>query len=517
MNIAVFDIGTNSIHMLIVEIRPDLSYEVLGHEKDTTRLGDGSFESHRLRKGAMQRAWGVVDRFYKIAKAAEAKKMIAVATSAVRDAKNGREFIREIYRRTGIRVQIISGHEEGRLIELAARSSVETRGQKTLVVDIGGGSMELILGDGKKHYYLESFPLGVARLTDLYLRKDPPSNSEIKELEEHIEKVLKKPARKLRKLKYSMVIGTAGTLINLGSMVYEDETSKPLDLVNHYDLDLDKLKKVHEKIIQMPLKERLNFPGLDSKRADIIVAGSVLVVALMKMLKVDDITLSGRGIREGMITDYIEKNKKKLHTEEASTDMREKCIWQLLKRWSSDTHHAEQVTKLALSVFDQTHKLHKLEKRERDILKFAALLHNIGYSVNYKRHHKHTFYLIMNSDLDGFKPEEIEMIAPTVAKVAAQGIDCKGPYPADTLYIKAFAGEFDGVVSMFHDQGQIATKLHGFGRGVTITAGLETVFTTPSHGTAFDIVGRGVATTGAFETAVRLAAEVARRRGAERG
>ena len=252
--------------------------------------------------------------------------MIAVATSAVRDAKNGREFIREIYRRTGIRVQIITGHEEGRLIELAARSSVETRGQKTLVVDIGGGSMELILGDGKKHFYLESFPLGVARLTDLYLHKDPPNNSEIKELEEHIEKVLKKPAKKLRKLKYSMVIGTAGTLINLGSMVYEDETSKPLDLINHYDLDQDKLKKVHEKIIRMPLKERLNFPGLDSKRADIIVAGSVLVTTLMKLLKVDDITLSGRGIREGMILDFIEKNKKTLHTEVASTDIREKCI-----------------------------------------------------------------------------------------------------------------------------------------------------------------------------------------------
>lgn len=115
-----------------------------------------------------------------------------------------------------------------------------------------------------------------------------------------------------------------------------------------------------------------------------------------------------------------------------------------------------------------------------------------------------------------FGMEEIEMIKPTVDAVAAKGVDCKGPYPADTLYIKAFNGEFDGVVSMFHDQGQIATKLKGFGRGVTITAGLETVFTTPSHGTAFDIVGKGVATTGALETAVRLAAEIARRRGAER-
>ncbi len=411
MNIAVFDIGTNSIHMLIVEIRPDLSFEVLGHERDTTRLGDGSFESHRLKKSSIFRALGVIERFYKIAKAAEVRKIVAVATSAVRDAKNGKEFIRQIYSRTGIKVQIISGNEEGRLIELAARSSIETREQRALVVDIGGGSMELVLGDGKKHYFLESFPLGVARLTDLFFHKDPPSEKEIQELEEHIEKTLKKAARKLRKLKYSMVIGTAGTWINLGSMVYEDETSKPLDLVNHYDLERDKLKNIHEKIIHTPLKERLNFPGLDSKRADIIAAGSVLTMTLMKLLKVDDITLSDRGIREGIILDFIEKNKKKLHKEESSPDIREKCIRQLQKRSSPDLKHSEQVTKIALQIFDGLQEVHELGKKERDVLKFAALLHNIGYSVNYKKHHKHTFYLIMNSDLDGFRPDEIEMMA----------------------------------------------------------------------------------------------------------
>ena len=166
MNLAVFDIGTNSIHMLVVEIRPDLSFEVLCHEKDTTRLGDGSFESRRLRKPAMGRALGVLERFQKIAKTSEVKNVVAVATSAVRDAKNGREFVREIYRRTGIRVRIISGNEEARLIELGARSSIETQGKKALVVDIGGGSLELILGDGRTHHFIESFPLGVARLTD---------------------------------------------------------------------------------------------------------------------------------------------------------------------------------------------------------------------------------------------------------------------------------------------------------------------------------------------------------------
>lgn len=413
MNIAVFDIGTNSIHMLIVEIRPDLSFEVLGHEKDTTRLGDGSFESRKLKKSSIQRALGVIERFYKIAKAAGVKKMTGVATSAVRDAKNGREFVREVYRRTGMRIQVISGHEEGRLIELAARSSIETRGQKTLVIDIGGGSMELIAGDGKKRDYLESFPLGVARLTDLFLHKDPPSEKELRALEEHVGKSLKKAVKTIRKTKPQVVIGTAGTLINLGSMVYEAETSKPLELINHYDLDCDKLKKVHEKLIQTPLKERLNYPGLDSKRADIIIAGSVLVMTLMKMLKVDTITVCDRGIREGMVLDFIGKNKKSLHKADAAPDMREKSVRTLAKRWTQNAPHTEQVTRLALKIFDDTVPVHGLGQKPRELLKYAALLHNIGYSVNFKKHHKHTFYLIMNSDLDGFKPEEIEMMAWT--------------------------------------------------------------------------------------------------------
>jgi exopolyphosphatase/guanosine-5'-triphosphate,3'-diphosphate pyrophosphatase len=411
MNIAVFDIGTNSIHMLVAEIRPDLSFEVLGHEKDTTRLGDGSFESHRLKKSKMQRALGVIDRFYKIAKTNNVQKCLAVATSAVRDAKNGREFLRDIYRRTGIRAEVISGKEEGRLIELAARSSVETRGQKALVVDIGGGSMELVLGDGKKHSYIESFPLGVARLSDIFLHEDPPSAKELKNLEQHIEKTVKKAGRVIRKQRCSMVIGTAGTLINLGSMIYEDETSRPLNFVNHFELERKPLEKIHEKIIQTTLKERLNFPGLDPKRADIIVAGSVLVLTLMRLFRIDEITLSDRGIREGMIIDFIEKNKTRLQKEEAGSDIREKSIRQLLKRWSSDVPHAEQVAKLALKIFQDTAPIHRLGDTERDILKFSCLLHNIGYAVNYKKHHKHTFYLIMNSDFDGFKPEEIEMMA----------------------------------------------------------------------------------------------------------
>lgn len=312
MTIAVFDIGTNSIHMLVVEIQPDLGFRVLDREKDTTRLGDGSFEKGRLKKSAVRRALEVITQFHRIAKKWKAQRTIGVATSAVRDASNGREFIREVFRRTGARIRIVSGDEEGRLIELAARSNMDVKGKKTLVVDIGGGSMELIVGDGKKHHYLKSFRLGVARLTDRFLSKDPPSAKQIRKLEKHIEKVLKPEAAKIRRCRAVKVIGTAGTMINLASMAYEDEYSKPLKLVHHFVLRRKRLEKVHEKISKLSLRKRLNFPGLDSKRADIILAGSVLVLTLMRLLGIGSITVSKQGIREGEILDFIEKHKKSL-------------------------------------------------------------------------------------------------------------------------------------------------------------------------------------------------------------
>ncbi len=411
MKIAVLDIGTNSIHLLVVEIRPDLSYEILDHEKDTTRLGDGSFQYHRLKKATMQKAITMVERFHKIAKRSGAKKILAVATSAVRDASNGRNFVRAVFFKTGIRVRIISGKEEGRLIFLAAQASVETHGKKTLVVDIGGGSVELILGDSKKHYFLDSFPLGVARLTDLYLHKDPPSQKELQALERHVERGLKAAVKEIKKTKFSMVIGTAGTVINLAAMAYEQISSRPLPFINHIELTQKSLKQVHDMILRMDLKERLKFPGLDPKRADIIVAGSTLVLTLMRLLKTESMTLSDSGIREGMVLDYIRKNKRKLKRGVDIQGIREKSVRLLARRWMAESDHSEQVASLALKIFDDTSALHGLGKNERELLEFSCLLHNIGYAINYKKNHRHTFYLIVNSDLDGFEPQEVEMMA----------------------------------------------------------------------------------------------------------
>lgn len=308
---AFFDIGTNSIHMLIVDVKPGLRFEILDHEKDMTRLGDGSFEKKRLSVSAITRAAQVIERFYKIAKKQNVHKFFATATSAVRDAENKRAFTEAVYKKTKIRVQVISGEEEGRLIFLAARSGVKSHSKKALVIDIGGGSIELILGDYENIYLNRSFRMGVTRLTDHFISSDPPPKKEIKKMEKWIESEIRPFIKKAKKIGFSAVIGTAGTMINLASMAYEEKYGKSLSLSGHYQLTHKELYKIYKKLTRRNLREVLKIPGLDLKRADIITAGAVLVEALMRLLKTKDIFVSNKGIREGAVLNYLLKNEAK--------------------------------------------------------------------------------------------------------------------------------------------------------------------------------------------------------------
>lgn len=309
MRIAVFDIGTNSIHMKVVEINPDLSFEVLEHEKDMTRIGESSFRSKKLSAGAMKRGLKVLTRFVRIAKRERVRRMIAVATSAVRDAKNGQEFIKRVYKKTGLRPRIISGREEARLIFLGASSGLETPAGKTLVVDIGGGSAEFILGDRRTIHYDASFPLGVARLTDRYITKDPPSKENLRNLEETVDEKLAEVIQSIGRRKFSSLVGTGGTIINLASVTYELKKGRPLRLRGYYKLSVDEFLKLRRKMAGMSERELRRLPGLDHKRSDIILAGGVFAALLFKRLKIGSILVSDKGIREGLILDHMMRSQ----------------------------------------------------------------------------------------------------------------------------------------------------------------------------------------------------------------
>jgi exopolyphosphatase/guanosine-5'-triphosphate,3'-diphosphate pyrophosphatase len=168
---------------------------------------------------------------------------------------------------------------------------------------------------------------------------------------------------------------------------------------------------VYEELVASTQYERIRMPGLDPKRADIIVAGSVLVSTLVRLLKSDRIVLSDKGIREGIILDFIEKNKKRIKGEEEIPNIRERSVWQLARRYAVDEEHAKQTASLADMIFQGTRRLHRLGPDAREILNFASVLHDIGYHVSFQKHHKHSYYLIVNSDLDGFTPDEVRLIA----------------------------------------------------------------------------------------------------------
>jgi exopolyphosphatase/guanosine-5'-triphosphate,3'-diphosphate pyrophosphatase len=299
MKIAIFDIGTNSIHLLVVEIKRGLFYEVLLHKKDTTRLGEGSFESKKLSRSTMAKAVRVLAHFRRIAKKNGAKKMIAVATSAVREAKNRPKFLSEVHRKTGLRVRVISGKEEGELIFLGALSSARTLGRRMLVMDVGGGSVELTVGDSKRNYYNQSFGLGAVRLTEQFIEDDPPSRKELRRLDRFIQKNLKKPAKRIRRFNCPLVIGTSGTMNALSAMASKDHTV----------LLKRNLEKLRKKLEKTTLEKRRRLSGLHPRRADIIIAGCVLVDNLMRLLKIRQIVISKKGIREGVLLDFMRRNR----------------------------------------------------------------------------------------------------------------------------------------------------------------------------------------------------------------
>jgi exopolyphosphatase/guanosine-5'-triphosphate,3'-diphosphate pyrophosphatase len=256
----------------------------------------------------MARAMEVIESFHKIAKKHHARHTIAVATSAVRDAKNGGRFVEYIRKRTGIKVEVVTGEEEARLIFLSAIHHVDSKNKRCLVIDIGGGSMELILGNAKDVRFMDSYKLGVARLTDRFISHDPPLKKEIRRMKEHVRKKLAPAIKKIKKAGFAEVIGTSGTMINIGSLVHEKRYKTPLRRVNHFHADVKTFDKVYRDLVQSEWRERIKMRGLDPKRLDIIIAGAVLVKTILKMLDAHSLTLSSSGIREGIILDFINKN-----------------------------------------------------------------------------------------------------------------------------------------------------------------------------------------------------------------
>ncbi len=409
--LAVLDIGTNSIHMVLAEVEPDFSYKILDRFKDMTRLGDGAFATHRLSEAAMTRALDVIRRLVTLARHKGFDRIKAVATSAVREAVNGGEFIDTIARQTGLRVRVVTGQEEARLIYLGVRHSMDFAERPALVVDVGGGSVELIVGNRTAMIEAQSLKLGAIRLKDLHLAQDPPTKTMVRELEAAVESHLKAALAKFRTKKFERIVASSGMAGNLAEIVHLQRTARPLPQLNLAWIARKELETVERFLAGTRFRDRLALPGLDPKRVDTLLPAAVILRVLMERTGHAKLTLSDKAIREGLLYDFVARHRERIKAEGQIPDVRRRNVVFLARRCHSPESHIRHVAALATDLFDQTKALHGLGPREREWLEFAALLHDIGYVINARQHHKHAYYLIKHTEPAGLTAEEIHIIA----------------------------------------------------------------------------------------------------------
>jgi len=411
MRIAAIDLGTNSIHMIVVRVRPDLSFEVVDREKEMVRLGAGGLDGRSLTPTATTATLQTLAKFRRLADSHNVDEIVAGATSAVREADNGGDFIAEVERRTGIKVRVIAGNDEARLIHMAAVYGVHMGGNPAVVIDIGGGSVEVTLGTASHLTHARSFKLGVIRLTERFVRTDPISSRDERRLVKHINKEIGAYLDGISDRRFDRVIGTSGTILSLGALALHDDGIADPEAVRNRRVPAKSIHRMRKRLCGVDLEARLHMDELDPRRADIAVAGSILLDTILRRLGAEDVTLCDFALREGLVLDYIHRNTATIRKIERYPDVRRRSVIELGERCGYNAAHARHVAALALSIFDQTRAVHRLGDQEREWLEYGALLHDAGVHISYERHHRHSYYLIKNGELRGFDPQEIEIIA----------------------------------------------------------------------------------------------------------
>jgi len=308
--LAAIDIGTNSIHMVVVRVDPVLpTFTIIAKEKDTVRLGDRDPRTGDLTPEAMQRAIAALRRCQKLAKSFNAEQIVAVATSATREAPNGQDFIKRVDSELGLFVNLISGQEEARRIYLGVLSGMEFNNHPHIIIDIGGGSTELILGDSHEPRTLSSTKVGAVRLTAEFITTDPISSSEFQYLQAYIRGMLERPVDEVRSHlqpgEQPRLVGTSGTIEALAIIHAREKLGMVPSPLNGYQLSRKDIKELVKRLAAMNYAERAAIPGMSDRRSEIIVAGALILLEAMTLLGIESLMIGERALREGVIVDWM--------------------------------------------------------------------------------------------------------------------------------------------------------------------------------------------------------------------
>jgi exopolyphosphatase / guanosine-5'-triphosphate,3'-diphosphate pyrophosphatase len=410
--LAAVDIGTNSVHLVVARVDEN-RIDVLEREKEMVRLGSSAGDMKRLTPAAISRGIEALARFRQVAEIHGAT-MRAVATSAVREAENRATFI-DRAREVGVDVEVISGFEEARLIHLGVLQAVPVFDRRVVVCDIGGGSTELVVGSQGEIVNARSLKLGSIRLTRRYFPKDKLASGAVEACRHDVRTALAPAVREIERSGYDVAVGSSGTIEAVFRMVAtrsaaRDDTPVPRTF-NNLTVTRDEIDGVIRRLVKAStVKERARTPGLDPRRADIILAGALILEQFVHAIDAEALTFSDYALREGVLLDtWRREHGGSLHH---LSDLRRSSVVRLAEQMDEDPDHSAHVARLALDLFDATADRHGLGDDSREVLQAAALLANVGLFVSHSSHHKHSYYVIRNSEqLTGFTDREIELIA----------------------------------------------------------------------------------------------------------
>jgi exopolyphosphatase/guanosine-5'-triphosphate,3'-diphosphate pyrophosphatase len=411
MRVAAIDVGSNSIHMVVAQVESDGRFRVLDRAKEMVRLGRRSLQNGRLSQEAISSGVRALWVFRTLAERQGVERFKAVATSAVREASNGGDFIQKVEDEVGLRIKVIPGREEARLIHLGVRHAIDLRGPATLVLDAGGGSVELILSEDDKPISLHSLKIGVARLSEQFVGEHALGSQGMARLEAHLAQHLDPVLTSLTKHEIRRVVGTSGTMLNLVSIAAHVRGEPPDGHLNNCAATPEEITHLRRLLAKADREERLRIKGLDAKRVDFIVVGVCLADYVLRKLDAKELVACTWALREGVLLDFITRHRKGIEETERFADTRRRSVARFVRHLGGGENHGQQVARIALRLFDQLARDLDLDSDAREWLEFAALLHDVGHHIDHENHHRHSYYLITNGSLLGFRRDELEIIA----------------------------------------------------------------------------------------------------------
>lgn len=405
---AAIDIGSNSVRMLAAEAGSGATMRPITSDREVTRLGQSVFRTGRVSQDAIELVCSVLVRMAQTYQKLNVLGIRVVATAAIRDASNQQDFLRRASEAVGSPVEIISGQEEARLIHLGVQSVWPQPGKRVLIIDIGGGSAELILSQDRRIEFAVSKQLGALRLCEIFLRTDPPRISDLRRLEGYIEERIAPAVRKIGAAKIDRVIATSASASATVSAINGIPRARR-DEADRRRASAAQIRKLYRDLTSRSLDERRRIIGIGPRRAEIIIPGTAVLLRILEDLHLASLYHSAAGVREGIIADLAARgagfNLAQLAAEQRTT------AEQMAEHYHVPIKHARKVAHLANTLFTALHSLHKLSPLFGRLLEAAAYMHDIGHYVSDTKHHKHSYYLVANSDLPGFNAREREVIA----------------------------------------------------------------------------------------------------------